>query len=85
MTHRTMHVQPISGSLGAEIQGIDLRRRDKHLDEEIRVAFLKHKVIFFRDQQALTSQEYLDFASSIGQPSRYPYVASPYHSFFISF
>lgn len=68
-----MQVKPVAGSLGAEVLGVDLRRLNDTLNKEIRRAFLKHKVLFFRDQE-LNSQEYLDFAATIGQPSRYPFV-----------
>lgn len=47
----TLHVVPLSGSLGAEIGGIDLR---SPLDEAtvagIRYALLEHRVLFFRAQ-----------------------------------
>lgn len=73
-----MQVKPVAGSLGAEVLGVDLRRLNDTLNKEIRRAFLKHKVLFFRDQE-LNSQEYLDFAATIGQPSRYPYASAWLH------
>ena len=45
-------VQPISGSIGAEISGIDVAASlDDETIAEIRQALLDHLVIFFRDQE----------------------------------
>lgn len=68
-----LDVRPIAGSLGAEILGVDLRTIDSSTTSEIRDVWLRNKVVFFRDQQ-LNADEYLDFASKIGQPSPYPMV-----------
>jgi len=66
-------VQRIAGSLGAEIHGVDLRSLDEDMVKQIRQAFLDHKVVFFREQD-LTPQEFLDFASKLGQPIEYPFI-----------
>ena len=50
-THQRIGVRPASGTLGAEISGVDLSRQlDDDVFAEIRQAFLEHLVIFFRDQ-----------------------------------
>lgn len=65
-------VTPISGALGAEIDGVDIGRGvDAATIAELRAALLDHLVIFFRDQQ-LTSDSFLAFARAFGQPCEYP-------------
>ena len=68
-------IRPISGSLGAEIGGIDLSREltDKVV-HAIRHALLDHQVIFFRDQ-GLPPARFLAFAHTLGRPIEYPFVA----------
>ena len=70
----TIGVQPIAGTLGAEISGVDLA---KPLDVDtvgaIRRAWLEHLVIFFRDQQ-LSPAEFLAFGRRFGEPIEYPFV-----------
>ena len=40
-------VEPISGSLGAEVSGVDITDLDQETYAEIHKAFLAHNVIFF--------------------------------------
>lgn len=72
-TH-SLQIQRIAGSLGAEIRGVDLRHIDDATVSQIHQAFLEHKVIFFRNQQDITPQEYLGFANKLGKPVEYPFV-----------
>lgn len=52
-----LDVQLMAGALGAEIQGIDLRRPiSNDYRKEIRALLLEHQVIFFRDQDIAPSQ-----------------------------
>jgi taurine dioxygenase len=46
-----LEVRPISGALGAEVQGVDLDRLDDTALAGVRRALLDHGVIFFRDQR----------------------------------
>jgi taurine dioxygenase len=70
--YRHIEVQPVSGSLGAEIRGVDVAAAlDEAVVAEIRQAFLDHLVIFFRDQK-LTPHEQLAFARRFGEPMEYP-------------
>ena len=47
-----IQVDPVSGALGAEISGVDLRAAiDDDLVAEIRSALLVNHVLFFRDQE----------------------------------
>jgi taurine dioxygenase len=72
--YRTIKVLPIAGALGAEITGVDLAT--DLVDEtvaEVRDAWLRHSVVFFRDQ-VLGPDEFLAFAQRIGEPVEYPFL-----------
>jgi len=64
-----IEVRPLTGHIGAEISGVDLRQElaDHHVTS-IRDALLKWKVIFFR-KQALNHAEHVAFARRFGQPT----------------
>ena len=71
-TYRHIEAQPVAGSLGAEIRGVNLSAPlSDEVVGEIRQAFLDHLVIFFREQK-LTPQEQLAFARRFGEPMEYP-------------
>ena len=51
MSYKTIDVKPVSGALGAEVEGVDLSADlDNETFDDIHQAFLDHQVIFFRDQ-----------------------------------
>lgn len=62
------NIKRVSGSLGAEVQGVDVRRMSDADVEEIRQAWHEHKVLFFRDQQ-LHPKEFLEFSAHFGKPA----------------
>ncbi len=64
---------PLSGAIGAEIQGIDLARATDAEIAEIRQIWLAHNVVFFRGQN-LPPAEFLALARRFGQPIEYPFV-----------
>ena len=67
-------VTPLTGSLGAEIGGVDLAADlDKDTVAAIRAAWLEHQVVFFRDQ-LLDPDHFLAFAHHMGEPAEYPFV-----------
>jgi len=74
MARSAIEVRPVSGSVGAEISGIDL---SDEIDDEtiaaIRKAWLEHCVIFFRDQD-LPPARLLSFARRFGSVIEYPFV-----------
>ena len=73
-TFQTITVSPLSPHLGAEISGVDLSQPLSDVQfEDIRQAFLKHHVIFFRDQQ-LTPEQHLAFGRRWGTLNIHPYV-----------
>lgn len=70
----SLAIQRLAGALGAEISGVDLSRDlTESLAGAIRRVLLDHQVIFFRDQD-LSSEQFLRFAQSMGQPIEYPFV-----------
>jgi taurine dioxygenase len=71
-TYRHIEVQPVAGSLGAEILGVNAATAPgDEVISEIRQAFLDHLVILLRDQK-LTPHEQLAFARRFGEPMEYP-------------
>ena len=64
--YRTVDVQPLTGSIGAEVLGVDLAKSMSNEQfDEIHRAFLDNQVIFFRDQK-LTPGQLVDFARRFG-------------------
>ena len=69
-----MTVSPVSGALGAEIDGIDLSQPlSAQQIADIRAALLEHLVIFFRNQD-ITPADHLRFASYFSEPEDYPMI-----------
>lgn len=67
-----LQVAPLTPHIGAEIAGIDLREeQDDRAIAEIRAALLRHKVIFFRDQD-ITSAQHIAFARRFGRLEIHP-------------
>jgi taurine dioxygenase len=67
MGYKTIEVMPLSGTVGAEIFGVDLTRPlGNETFSEIHQAFLDHLVVFFRDQK-LTPTQLADFARRFGK------------------
>lgn len=70
----SLDIRPLSGAIGAEIIGIDLSGAlDDATVAAIRQAWLKHLVIFFRDQ-SLPPAAFLAVAARFGKPIEYPFV-----------
>jgi taurine dioxygenase len=74
MAANGFEVRRLSGSIGAEILGIDLAAEPGHnVIAAIRQVWLDHGVIFFRDQE-LPPDKFLNFARQFGEPVEYPFV-----------
>ncbi|MGD0189635.1 MAG: TauD/TfdA family dioxygenase [Rhizomicrobium sp.] len=66
-------LQPLTPTIGAEINGIDLRQPlDGTTLADLRDALLTWKVLFFRDQDIATEQ-HLDFARNFGALEVHPF------------
>jgi alpha-ketoglutarate-dependent sulfate ester dioxygenase len=62
-----LEVRPLSGSIGAEVHGVDVSRDlDDDVIAAIRAAWLEHLVLFFPDQD-LTPERQQVFASRFGE------------------
>jgi len=68
-----MKVKLLSGALGAEISGIDLKDSSKENYEVINNLLLEHKVIFFRNQN-ITEEEHISLAQNWGPLETHAYV-----------
>ena len=67
-------IRPLSGALGAEVLGVDLAAPlDAAAMAALRALWLRHQVIFFRDQR-LDSDQFLAAARRFGEPVEYPFV-----------
>jgi alpha-ketoglutarate-dependent taurine dioxygenase len=74
--YRHIEVRPLTGVLGADIVGVDLR--EPLADEvwaEIRDAFADHQVILFPDQK-LSHEQHTAFARGLGEVIRLPQLHS---------
>ena len=63
----------LSGALGAEINGIDLKDSSAENFESINNLLLEHKVLFFRDQK-ITPDEQIKLAKCFGPLEKHAYV-----------
>ena len=70
--YNRIKVEPISGALGAEITGVDMRDLDDELVAELRQAWMDHLVIFFRDQD-LTPQQHVEYGRAFGEVEIHPF------------
>ena len=68
-----MNVKLLSGALGAEISGINLKDSSKENYEKINELLLEHKVIFFRNQD-ITQEEHISLAQNWGPLENHAYV-----------
>ncbi len=68
-----MQINLLSGALGAEISGINLRDSSKENWKKINSLMLEHKVIFFRDQN-ITAEEQIELARKFGDLEKHVYV-----------
>jgi taurine dioxygenase len=73
----SIRVEPLTCAIGAELSNIDLgiASRSPALVAEIRALLLKHKVLFFRDQD-ITRAEHVAFARHFGELEDHPVLGS---------
>lgn len=70
-----IRVEPVTGSIGAEISGVDLRELDDELIAELQDAWLAHKVLFFRDQD-LTQEQHVTYGAAFGELEVHPFTSN---------
>jgi len=74
MSSSEIRVEPIAGSLGAEITGIDLSRPlDEPTKKALLEAWYEHQVVFFRDQP-LTEEQHMALALQFGEIFTHPVI-----------
>jgi taurine dioxygenase len=71
-----IRVVPVTGSIGAEVEGVDLRDPDADTLAELRHAWLAHKVLFFRDQP-FTHGEHVAYGRLFGELEVHPFLPAP--------
>src|SRR6516225_5713183 len=76
-TRGSIRVEPLTSTIGAELSNVNLgiASRDPGLVAEIRALLLKHKVLFFRDQE-ITRAEHVAFARHFGELEDHPVAGS---------
>lgn len=67
----SLSIRPLSGHLGAELDGVDLARLDDATFAEVHQAFLDHAVIVFRDQ-TLDYEDQIAFGRRFGELDVHP-------------
>ncbi len=72
-TYKHITVSPIAGSMGAEIQGVDLTALEDEVFDELYDAWLRHHVVVLRDQE-ITPDQQLAFALRFGEIHYHPYM-----------
>ncbi|WP_395702315.1 TauD/TfdA dioxygenase family protein [Aquabacterium sp.] len=74
---RSLRVEPLTCALGAELSNIHLgaASRDAGLMAEIRALLVRHRVLFFRDQD-ITRAEHVAFARHFGELEDHPVAGS---------
>jgi taurine dioxygenase len=76
MAANGFEVRRLSGSVGAEVLGVDLAADPGHNTiAAIRQVWLEHGVVFFRDQE-LPPAKFLDLARRFGEVVEYPFIKS---------
>lgn len=77
MRYQAIEVTALSGSIGAEIRGVDLSGTlNQETSSEIHRAFLEHLVVMFPDQH-LTPAQQIAFARRFGPVMVDPFMKSP--------
>ena len=72
-----LHVQPVTATIGANVDGIDLREPISEIDRKaILEALFEHHVLFFRNQD-ITPEQQVAFAKQFG-PISFPPFAPKY-------
>ncbi|HEY8068657.1 MAG TPA: TauD/TfdA family dioxygenase [Burkholderiales bacterium] len=68
-----MQVLPLTGALGAEVHGVDLKALEKNAWNELHQAFLRYSVLAIREQK-LEPADLMNIGARFGEPCHYPFV-----------
>ncbi len=68
-----IRLDPITAALGAEVSGVDMANVDQATLDELRKAWLDHKVLVLRDQH-ITIDEHIAFGRLFGDLEIHPFV-----------
>jgi taurine dioxygenase len=68
-----IQVRPLTGSIGAEVAGVDLADVDDDTFAELADAWLDHKVLFFRDQGHLSQAQHIAYGQRWGTLEVHPF------------
>ena len=74
-----MQITPLTPQLGADVSGIDVRHLSDADLETLRRQWLRHKVVFLRDQ-SIDLEDLLQFSRRLGELMQLPYIA-PYDGY----
>ncbi|MGH7783770.1 MAG: TauD/TfdA dioxygenase family protein [Candidatus Binatia bacterium] len=73
-SYKIIKVKPLTGAIGAEIEGVDLSRSlDEATKAEVMRAFSDHLVIYFYNQLGFTRERHIDFARMFGPIQNIPH------------
>jgi taurine dioxygenase len=72
-TRTALDVRPLTGSIGAEIVGVDLTRLTDEEWQAIRALWLEHLVVFFPDQR-VDPDAHVALARRLGELEIHPYI-----------
>jgi taurine dioxygenase len=67
-----MEITPLTGTLGAEVSGVDMAHVDDTTRDDLRKAWLDHKVLVLRDQH-VTTGEHVAFGRLFGELEEHPF------------
>ena len=73
--YNRIRVEPMTGSIGAEVGNVDLRDFDDEVLTEIQDAWMAHKVLFFRDQD-LTQAQHVAYGRALGELEIHPFISN---------
>ena len=72
MSEPQLQVTPLGAALGAEVSGIDLSKPlERERCEQLQAAWLRHQVLFFRDQD-IDIEQHKEFARNFGELHVHP-------------
>ena len=71
-SYNRISVTPVTGSIGADVEQVDLRDFDDELIAELHDAWMRHKVLFFRDQK-LSQTEHVAYGKAFGELEIHPF------------